>query len=115
MDIKEALTAIVGPKYIIDEPKALEACSRDYSFRMPRVPNFIVKPKSAGEVQDVIKLANEHKTPVVPSSSGIHFNGAVIPVESGIILDLSRMNKILEVDERNRKVKIEPGVTWGEL
>ncbi|MDY7035201.1 MAG: FAD-binding oxidoreductase [Thermodesulfobacteriota bacterium] len=115
MDIKEGLTAIVGPDYVIDESKALEFCSRDYSFRTPRVPNFIVKPKSAGEVQDIIKLANEHKTPVVPSSSGIHFNGAVIPVESGIILDLSRMNKILEVDERNRKVKIEPGVTWGEL
>lgn len=115
MDIKTELIGIVGANYVFDSPEVLQAYSTDYSFSLPRVPNFIVKPKSAQEVQRVIKLANEHKMPVIPCSSGVHFNGTTIPSQGGIVLDLGRMNRILEVDERNRKVKIEPGVTWGEL
>jgi FAD/FMN-containing dehydrogenase len=53
--------------------------------------------------------------PVTPRSSSISFYGAGIPGEGGIILDLTRMNKILEIDEKDRKVKVEPGVTWSQL
>ena len=113
--MKKELTTIVGSKYVSDAPKVLKAYSKDHSFGAPRVPNYIVKPKSAGEVQEVIKLANERRMPVVPCSSGVHFNGTTVPGQGGIILDLGRMNNILEIDERNRKVKIEPGVTWGQL
>ena len=53
--------------------------------------------------------------PVIPCSSGIHFNGNVVANQGGIVVDLSSMKKLVEFDERNRKVLIEPGVTWKEL
>ncbi len=53
--------------------------------------------------------------PLIPISSGIHFNGKTIAEQSSIAVDLQRMNQILEIDSRNRKVKIKPGVTWCSL
>ena len=79
------------------------------------MPNYIVKPQNADDVQSILKLANETKLPIVPCSSGIHFEGNTIPIEGGAILDLRRMNKILAIQERNRMVRVEPGVTWGQL
>ncbi|GAI49166.1 unnamed protein product, partial [marine sediment metagenome] len=79
------------------------------------MPDYAVKPKDAQEVQRVIKFANEHLLPVVPISSWVHFHGATIPKQGGIILDLTRMNRILEVDEVNRRVRMEAGVTWGQI
>jgi FAD/FMN-containing dehydrogenase len=113
--MKKELRAIVGSKYVIDDPKVLEAYAEDYSLSPPRMPNYIVRPKYSKEVQEVVKLANDYKTPLTPCSSAVHFHGATIPSQGGIILELSRMNRILELDERNRKVKIEPGVGWYQL
>ena len=115
MDVKAKLAEIVGSSNVSDAPEDLVAFSRDYSLCPPRMPSYVVRPKNTEEVQKIIRLANEIKMPVVPSSSGIHFNGATIPLQSGIMLDLRRMNRTLEIDERNRKVRIEPGVTWGQL
>jgi len=53
--------------------------------------------------------------PVTPRSSGISLYGAGIPGEGGVIVDLTRMNNILEIDPRNKKVKVEPGVTWAQV
>ena len=76
---------------------------------------MLVKPKDAQEVQKIIRFANEHSMPVVPVSSDVHFNGATIPKQGGIVLDLTRMKKVLEIDEANRRVRIEAGVMWQQL
>ena len=114
MAMKEALTGIVGAEHVSDEPETLEKYSRDYSFVQPRMPGLVVLPQNTEEVQAVVKYANERMIPVIPRSSGISFYGAGIPSQGGIILDLTRMNKILEIDPRNKKVKVEPGVTWAQ-
>ena len=115
MAIKGEVAGIVGAEYVIDNPETLEKYSRDYSLVQPRMPSYVVFPKNTGEIQGVVKYANEHLIPVIPRSSSISFYGAGIPSQGGIILDLSRMNKILEVDGRNKKVKVEPGVTWAQV
>ncbi len=115
MNLKEELIEILGAEYFSDRPATLEQYSKDHSLVPPRMPNCVVKPKNVEEIKKIVKLANELKTPVVPSSSGAHFYGAAIPSQGGIVVDLSRMNRVLEIDERNRKVRIEPGVTWGQL
>jgi FAD/FMN-containing dehydrogenase len=115
MDGKEQLSKITGSENFSDAPQVLSEYSRDLSLSSPGVPNYVVKPKDAQEVHKIVTFANEHKIPVVPTSSKIHFYGATIPKQGGIVLDLGRMNKILEIDEDNRKVRIEPGVTWGQL
>lgn len=115
MEVKSRLIKIVGKRNVSDAPEDLESFSSDYSLSPPRMASYIVHPENVEEVQKVIYLANEIKLPIVPSSSGVHFNGAALPLQGGIVLDLRRMNRILEIDERNRKVRIEPGVTWSQL
>jgi FAD/FMN-containing dehydrogenase len=115
MDAKEKLGKLVGAENFSDAPEVLLEYSQDFSLSPPGMPNYVVKPKDAQEVQKVVSFANEHKIPVVPTSSKVHFYGATIPRQGGIVLDLSRMNKILELDADNRRVRIEAGVTWEQL
>ena len=115
MSIREKLSEIVGGKNFSDDPEILKKYSKDYSLVPSGAANYVVKPKDAQEVQKIVKLANEHLIPVVPVSSRVHFNGATIPKQGGIILDLTRMDRILEIDEPNRRVRIEAGVTWEQL
>lgn len=115
MEIKAKLVEIVGSKYVTDSEEKLKDYAKDYSFTPARMPNYAVRPKSTDEVSQIIKFANEQGIPVLPSSSGVHFYGTTIPKQGGIVLDLRRMNKISDIDEQNRKVKIEPGVNWGRL
>lgn len=115
MNRRDKLEEIVGVENFSDNPKALESYANDFSLQPAGVPDYAVKPKDTQEVQKVIKLANEHSLPVVPVSSWVHFYGATIPKKGGIILDLTRMNRIFEVDEVNRRVRMEAGVTWEQL
>ena len=115
MGIKQELVGIVGSEYIFDDHDTLEKYSKDHSFVQPRSPSYVAYPKNAEEVQGIVKYANQHSIPITPRSSGISFCGAGIPSQGGVILDLTRMNQILEVDGRDRKVKVEPGVTWTQV
>jgi len=115
MQIKKSLANIVGVDNVTDKTGRLKAYAKDHSLALPRMPSYIVEPENAEQVQGIIKVANECKIPVVPCSSGVHFHGNTIPEEGGIILNLQRMNKILKINERDRIVMIEPGVTWGQL
>jgi FAD/FMN-containing dehydrogenase len=113
--LKQDLVEIVGPEYVSDDSETLERYSKDYSFVQPRRPSCIAYPRNAEEVQRIVKYANECLIPVTPRSSGVSFYGAGIPSEGGIVVDLTQMNKILEIDARNKRVKVEPGVTWAQL
>ena len=115
MSIRDELIKIVGVKNFSDDPEVLKKYSSDFSLVPPGMPNYLVRPKDAIEVQKVIKVANEQLLPVVPVSSRVHFNGSTIPKQGGIILELSKLNRVLEIDEPNRRVRIEAGVTWEQL
>jgi len=115
MGLKEELSSIVGSGSFSDDSGVLKSYSEDFSRVPPGMPNYVVKPKQAQQVQQVIKLANEHLIPVVPVSSRVHFNGATIPKQGGVVLDLTGMNQVLEIDELNRRVRIEAGVTWEQI
>jgi FAD/FMN-containing dehydrogenase len=116
-DKKEKLMGIVGAANVLDDPGTLEAYSRDESFVRPMKPWFVVKPKNAAEVQEIVKCANETQTPLVPVSSGPpRFYGDTVPSTPGaVIVDLSGMKRIIKIDRRNRLTVIEPGLTYGEL
>ncbi|MBL7061121.1 MAG: FAD-binding oxidoreductase [Dehalococcoidia bacterium] len=115
MSIREGLLKLVGSEKFTDDPKVLKEYSTDFSLAPSGVPNYVVKPKKTEDVQRVIKFANEHSIPVIPVSSSAHFYGTTIPKQGGIVLDLTGMNKIFEIDELNRRVRIEAGVTWEQL
>lgn len=113
--IVSQLRSAVDPQRITTDPDRLAAYSQDQSFTPRRHPHCVVFPESTDEVQGIIKLANEHRVPVVPRSSAVSLHGASIPTEGGIVIDLGRMKQILDVDTRNWQATIEPGVTFSQL
>ncbi|OGL40337.1 MAG: hypothetical protein A3C43_00060 [Candidatus Schekmanbacteria bacterium RIFCSPHIGHO2_02_FULL_38_11] len=115
MELITKLKNIVGKENASNDASALRFFAEDYSFCPFSMPDYVVKPKDSKEIQAVVKLANEKNIPVIPVSSGVHFYGTTIPSKGGIIVDLRRMDKVLEIDKRNRRTRIEPGVTWGKL
>ena len=117
MIAKEKLVKIVGARNVSYEQAALDEYSRDMSFVNSIRPVCVVKPANAGDVQKIVKLANETLTPLVPVSSGPpHFRGDTVPgIGGAIIVDLSGMKKIINVDRARRVAMVEPGVTFGEL
>jgi len=78
-------------------------------------PDCVVMPQSPTQVQEIVLLANQHRTPVYPRSFGVNIAGSAIPYMGGIVIDLKRMNRILEINEDTLSATIEPGVCWGML
>ncbi len=116
--VEEArLVKIVGAGNASSRPAALDEYSCDMSFVNPIKPDYVVKPRSAADVEKLVKLANETNTPLVPVSSGPpHFRGDTVPgIGGAVVVDLSGMKKIIRVDRKNRVAMCEPGVTFGEL
>ncbi|MEM1586463.1 MAG: FAD-binding oxidoreductase [Candidatus Bathyarchaeia archaeon] len=112
----EELSKIVGPENVVCDPKVLAEYAKDHSFVKPTQPLCIVYPNNKDEIKQIVHLAGKCKVPIVPVSSGPpHFRGDTVPREGGIIIDLSRLKKVLKIDLRNRAVLVEPGVTFGEL
>jgi FAD/FMN-containing dehydrogenase len=116
MSVKERLNQIVGEKYVKDGVGECYVYSFDMTENPPMKPSLVVMPSSVKEVQDIIKLANETKTPLVPFITGQNVGGLTIPqVENSVIVDLKRMNRIIEVDEEAMYMLVEPGVTFGHV
>ncbi|MBS7249301.1 MAG: FAD-binding oxidoreductase [Candidatus Freyarchaeota archaeon] len=113
--VKE-LEQILGKEHIIKTPSVLNSYSADKSCLDPRnAPLCICKLRTVEEVQKTVEFCNKHKIPLIPSSSGAHFYGRTIPVDGGIIIDLSEMNRIVKFDERNKNATIEAGVTFSQF
>jgi D-lactate dehydrogenase (cytochrome) len=93
----------------------LEHHSRDESYHTPQLPQVVVFPETVEDVQAVLGHANAHQIPVTPFAVGSSLEGQVIPVRGGISLDMTRMNKILEVRPRDFLVRVQPGVTKEQL
>ena len=115
MGMKEDLEKIVGKENVSVAKEVLGKYSKDYSLVPPGMPDAVAYPKTSEEVSAIVKWANEKNVPVVPVSSGVHFYGCSIPKQGGVVVDLSRMTQIFEIDDYNRRARIQPGVTWKQL
>ncbi len=115
MSITHDLTGILGSDNVSDDEEKLTPYSSDQSFVKACRPDALVFVETVEQVQEVVRYANKTKTPLIPYSSGLNLHGGTIPKQGGIILNLSRMNRILSVDEENWFVVIEPGVTVQQL
>ena len=114
---QRSLASVVGVENLLETDDILNEYSGDFSF-VPRVrARSVVKTRTTQEVLDIVRWANETRTPLVPVSSGApHFHGDTAPSVGGaVIVDLSGMKHIIRIDRRNRIAMIEPGVTFGQL
>lgn len=92
-----------------------EEYSQDLTEEPPRNPAMVVWPLSTEEVSAVVQAANDHGVSLTIRVAGTNIGGLSIPPEGGVVLDLSRMNRILEVQETEMYAVVEPGVTWEQL
>ena len=113
--IYKSLLEIVGEEHVSTRPEELYIYSHDLGTTEPHRPDYAVAPKTTQEVQQVVKLANREKIPVVPLGGGLSLAGLAVPLRGGIALDLKRMDRIIEVNERARYVVVECGVSQGQL
>lgn len=109
-EVKCILQDIVGSENIYDSPEMLEKHGTDESPLPPHPPEVVVKPITTREVSEVLRLAHKKRIPVTPQGSRTGLSGGAHPVYGGIALSLERMNRILEIDEDNLMVVVEPGV-----
>jgi 4-cresol dehydrogenase (hydroxylating) len=113
--------SIVGPEWVFtsDADVALyrDAYSPLTTEPEEKVASAAVAPASAEEVQAIVRIANQLRIPLYPISTGRNLGyGGAAPVLSGsVVLDLKRMDRILEVDERNAYALVEPGVSYFDL
>jgi FAD/FMN-containing dehydrogenase len=114
-DIHRSLIEILGERSVSNTPEELWFYSRDPGVLPPHPPDYVVAPKTTEQVQKVVQLANREKVPIVPMGNGMALTGLVIPLKGGIVMDMKRMNKILEVNERARYAVVEGGTSQGVL
>jgi glycolate dehydrogenase FAD-linked subunit len=109
------LRRIVGAGSVFSNPLEVLTYECDALTHLRRSPLAVVLPSSALEVQEVVRLCRRAGVPFVPRGHGTGLSGGALPVDGGIVIALSRLNRVLEVDVGNRRVTVEPGVTNLEI
>ena len=103
------LRAVVGRDGVYSSPGDLLDYEYDGSF-VSHAPDVVVLPRSTRQVQAVVRLANKAGLPIVARGAGTGLCSGAVPLQGGIVVSLIRMNRVLEVDLRNRRAVVEPGV-----
>src|SRR5690625_624623 len=109
-DIQKRLEAIVGRENVERSNASLLAYSYDSTPQFQAMPDAAVAPRNTKEVAAIVKLCNEYKIPIVPRGSGTNLCAGTTPLEGGIVLLFRHMNQILEIDEENLTMTVQPGV-----
>lgn len=106
----DRLRSIVGPDGLLTSPSELVVYECDgYTIEKNR-PDVVVFPTSTGQVVDIVKACNEEGVPFLPRGAGTSLAGGCLPVGGGVMIALTRMKRILEVNVRDRYAVVEPGV-----
>jgi glycolate oxidase len=103
------LREIVGAHYVLIEKEDVVVYEQDGSI-FQVVPEIVVLPDDVKQVAAVVKAAKQANVPIVPRGSGTGLAGGAVPAEGGIVLSLTRLNRILKIDLENRIAVVEPGV-----
>jgi glycolate oxidase len=114
-DIIGSLSGIVGERYVSAHPEELYFYGRDPGLVSPHKPDYVVMPETVKEIQEIVRLASRERIPIVPMGAGMSLSGLVIPHQGGIVVDMKRMNRIIEVNEMARYVIVEGGTSTGAL
>jgi glycolate oxidase len=101
---------LLGQRAVIDSTEELRTYDADALTAYRALPQAVVLPVSTEQVQAVVRLCHRERIPFVARGAGTGLSGGALPVEDGIVISLARMNRILEIDLRNARAVVEPGV-----
>ena len=110
----EQLEQTIGAEKVLSSPVDLIAYSFDGTFEQ-HLPDVVVLPETNEDVSAVVRIASQHDVPVVPRGMSSGLAGGSIPVRGGIVLSLTRMNRILEIDEENMTATVQAGIVTANL
>jgi glycolate oxidase len=102
--------SIEGMHSVLADEEHLKICASDQTEDLCYVPEVALQPATVAAVSAVMKYCNDHKIPVTPRGAGTGLSGGALPVMGGVVLDMKRFDKILNIDKRNLQVTTEPGV-----
>ena len=114
-EIINRLVQIVGAENVLTQKEELICYSYDATPGFSQLPDAVVMPGSTAEVSQVLALANSEKIPVYPRGSGTNLSAGAVPMKGGIVLLMTRMNKIIEIDAANLVAVAEPGLVVADL
>jgi glycolate oxidase len=101
---------ISGNQYVLADEQSLAEYGHDETENLLFLPDIVIRPRTAEEISEIMKICNQHKIPVTPRGAGTGLSGGALPHLGGVLLSTDRMNSILQIDERNLQVTTEPGV-----
>ncbi|MEH7306129.1 glycolate oxidase subunit GlcD [Neobacillus drentensis] len=113
--VKEKLVAIVTKENFDDSKIERLSYSYDSTPNLQSLPDAVISPRNTKEVSEIVKICSHHKIPIVPRGSGTNLCGGTCPTEGGLVLLFKHMNKILELDEENLTITVQPGVITIEI
>jgi glycolate oxidase len=108
--IAQQLRAIVGQRGLITSSEELRTYECDGLTNFRVMPLGVLLPESTEQVQAIVRVCHRERIPFVARGSGTGLSGGALPVENGVVIGLTRMNRILEIDLPNARVVVEPGV-----
>jgi glycolate oxidase len=111
----EELRGICGGEAVLSEPLQLLTYECDALPHLRQAPSLVVLPRSADQVQAIVRACARIHVPFVARGHGTGLSGGALPVAGGIVISLARLNRVLDVDIPNRRVVVEPGVTNLEI
>ncbi|HYF77969.1 MAG TPA: FAD-linked oxidase C-terminal domain-containing protein [Symbiobacteriaceae bacterium] len=114
-EVLRELTAIVGANWCLNSPADLMAYSFDATPLYQHLPDAVVVPGSAEEVAAIMKVAYQHRIPIVPRGQGSNLSAGTVPTQGGIVLGLNRINALKEIDQENMTCTFEPGLVTAKL
>jgi glycolate oxidase len=112
--VKREIEQIVPASRIFSELEELYSYSYDASFGQ-YLPQLVVQPENAVEISGIMKIANKYRIPIYPRGSATSLSGGPLPVDGGIVLDMTRMKKKLIIDRENLLAIVSPGVITGDI
>jgi len=114
-DLITRLEKIVGPRFVSGAAEERYLYSMDPGTMPPSIPDAVAMPATTEEVRQIVLLSNELKVPVVPMGAGLVLSGLTRALKGGVIIDMKRMNHILEVNPQSRYAVVEGGASEGML
>lgn len=107
--------SIDGIAHVLTDTESLSICASDQTEDLHYLPELVLQPVTVEAVSKIMAYCNTRLIPVTPRGAGTGLSGGALPVWGGVVLDMKRFDKILNLDKRNLQVTVEPGVITEQL
>ncbi len=113
-DVYDELCEVTGREYVFGNIEDRVCYSFD-ATESESIPDLVIMPHSTEQVSGVLSIANKHNIPIYTREAGIGLTGGSVPVKGAIVLDMKKMNRVVELNARDLTITVEPGVTINDL